>query len=45
LPCQFSETQILVISPHMNTEFEWVRIISARAATLTEREKYESEAK
>jgi len=23
LPCQFSETQILFISPHMNTEFEW----------------------
>ena len=38
LPCQFSETQILVIFPHMNTEFEWVRIISARAATRTERE-------
>jgi len=29
LPCQFSETQILVISPHMNTEFEWDSIKAA----------------
>jgi uncharacterized DUF497 family protein len=29
LPCQFSETQILFISPHMNTEFEWDPIKAA----------------